>query len=272
MSNKKAKQARRDAAAKRNQLRAGLPPLPEIMSRLDIDERGYPIPWFTYRDENGVPDFRIAKKGAALHAAKYRKCFITGQPIRSGVLAYGPISVLTQVTPEPFSDPQAMAFAVQACPFLAIPSARRNHTNLPEEAETNPNNMGHNPGLLCVHEARSITPEQDQYGHIVFRFNDQGTRHWIREGKEIGAEEAADPAGVVVTALRAAAETISETYDAIAVERRLNEVLAQIDRAAQSAKQRREARESGRGDDRAISAISMAMLAGAMMPTGRGPR
>jgi hypothetical protein len=116
-------------------LRRGLPPVPERMQSLTVDERGYPVPWFVHWDR-GVPDFRIMDPAKWGRAIKFNLCWLCGQPLgRWKTFVLGPMCAVNRTTSEPPTHWECAQFAVHACPFMLRPAARRRAANLPADCE-----------------------------------------------------------------------------------------------------------------------------------------
>src|SRR5215831_14797309 len=71
-------------------LRPELGVLPARMQRLPLDQRGFPIPWFVFRDEHGVADFRIMDRGKFHKAIAEHRCWVC-----SDVLGHHRVFVLS---------------------------------------------------------------------------------------------------------------------------------------------------------------------------------
>lgn len=103
-----------------------LPPLPAEMEHLPRDKRGLPIPFIVYRDAEGEPDFRINNIDAVARCLNEGLCAISGLPMGNDDVwfiggdksAYHPCGA--------YIDPPAKGvcarWALQVCPFLAMPS------------------------------------------------------------------------------------------------------------------------------------------------------
>src|SRR5215472_18265998 len=98
-------------------LRPGLPPLPERMRRLPVDDRGYPIPQFVSRLD-GKRDFRVVSLDHLAKCIREDVCWVCGEPLEElKVFVTGPISAIRDINNEPPSHPECAEFAACACPF-----------------------------------------------------------------------------------------------------------------------------------------------------------
>jgi hypothetical protein len=141
------------------ELRRDLPPLPDRIKALPVDDRGYPVPWFvTWLDGDkevfpghGKPDFRIIRPDAIVRAVRGQRCWICGQRMgRYKAFVVGPMCGINRISSEPPSHLNCATFAAIACPFLARPHARRRDNNLPEDLEMAGEPILDNPGVTMV--------------------------------------------------------------------------------------------------------------------------
>lgn len=76
--------------------------LPRTMRPLDLDPRGYPVPWFVDRKaplHNGGPDFRIMDAKRLKVAIREHRCWVCGWIIRGyGTFVAGPMCGVNHVT------------------------------------------------------------------------------------------------------------------------------------------------------------------------------
>lgn len=101
---------------------------PERIARLPHDKRGYPIPWNVLKADDGTPFFIVNDDRKAWRALRGRLCPICGEPLGGWIwLVGGPLSAF-----DPngyyFDLPghrECMEFALQTCPYLAIPKYLR---------------------------------------------------------------------------------------------------------------------------------------------------
>ncbi len=165
-------------------LRPELPPLPERIKRLPIDERGYPVPWFVAIID-GKPDHRIVEAGKILTARQHRLCWICGESLEIDIsFVVGPMCVVNRVTSEPPSHPECAIFSVKACPFLSRPHAKRRENNLPEnQQEPAGEALWHNPGASAVYTCQSYRVRNVGNG-VLFSLNPPTQPvQWFTEGR-----------------------------------------------------------------------------------------
>lgn len=164
-------------------LRPGLPPLPERMRSLPVDDRGYPVPWFvTWVD--GKPEFRVADGRQWAHAVNFKCCWLCGQKLGAiGVFAIGPMCSINRVSSEPPSHRDCAEFAVRACPFLSRPEMRRRERGLPEDTGTAGVMCKRNPGVTLLWATRGWRPVGDGRGRALLVLGRPLWTTWWAEGR-----------------------------------------------------------------------------------------
>lgn len=112
----------------RHSLPVDLPP-PAIAALPIV--RGYHVPWFVLW-QNGEPEFRKADIKKFVCALRERRCWICGEPLRSGVGVFVLLSTIapSMIAPEPPCHRECAKYAVKVCPYLALPHSKRRLTNI----------------------------------------------------------------------------------------------------------------------------------------------
>ena len=171
-------------------------PRPHEVSRLAVDERGFIVPWFVDTGPQGdKPDHRVVDGRKFYKAIKEQRCWLCGGHLgRVKASVIGPMCAVNRITSEPPCHPQCARYAVQACPFLSKPRARRNERNLPEdrrEAAGMP--LDRNPGVAVIWESlvasKPFNPMHGTQGTLF----DLGPAHrvtWWCEGRPATRAEA----------------------------------------------------------------------------------
>jgi hypothetical protein len=167
------------------ELRKGLPPVPQRMSHLPLDSRGYPIPFFVATLEDGTRDFRIADGYKAVRARQLKLCWVCGEQVgRSHTFVIGPMCAVNRTTSEPGCHLECAEFSVTACPFLTLPRAKRNESGLPEGL---PKSLGpeefaipRNPGVSCLWTTREWTIFRPP-GGVLYRLGEPESVTWWTE-------------------------------------------------------------------------------------------
>lgn len=100
-------------------------PIPARMRNLEIDKRGFPIPYIIMKDASGTPHFTINKDTLVEKCIKDNKCQICGKILRDDKWMIG--------GPQSAFHPQGVyidtpvhkscgIYALQVCPYLAFSS------------------------------------------------------------------------------------------------------------------------------------------------------
>lgn len=139
------------------ELRKDMPPLPARMTKLPLDHRGFPVPWFVAFID-GQPDFRVIRPGGIASAILKNKCWLCGEPLgKFKAFVIGPMCAVTRTPSEPPSHFECAEFAVRACPFLIRPNMRRNTKDYPQQANDPAGiHLDRNPGAMCMWITRSF--------------------------------------------------------------------------------------------------------------------
>lgn len=181
-------------------LRTELPDLPTRMKKLPVDHRGYPVPYFVVwldEDDNpvergtGKPDFRILAPNVVRDNQR-GLCWLCGQTMGSyKVVVVGPMCVVNRVTAEGCCHYDCARFAVEACPFIVRPHARRQETNMPEGYKEIEGMIKHNPGVMALYVTKKgVVPFNTPNGDVLMRLGEPERVEWYAEGREATSEEA----------------------------------------------------------------------------------
>jgi len=122
-------------------------PVPAGMLTLSMSPLGYRKPWFVKAD-----DFRVTDDRKYMISIKAGRCWICGHTNRKGFsFVTGPASVAANVAIEPPCHPECAEYAVQVCPFILNPEAKRRSKGLTAaEIDDNHSEAGANPGVFFV--------------------------------------------------------------------------------------------------------------------------
>lgn len=191
-----------------NALRKTLPPLPDCMKGLPVDDRGYPIPFFV-KWIDGKPDFRVLDNEKFIRAITEKRCSVCGNPLgRYKSFVGGPMNVLQMISGEPPMHLACATFSVKACPFLLLPMSKRRNKDLPEEVrpvgEESDIFFEDNPGISAIFTCTRFRPSPTGR---VFKFDDMSSIQWFTQGREATPEEIRD-------ALERARDRLTKTLQA----------------------------------------------------------
>jgi len=200
-----------------DELRPGLPRLPERMGHLPVDDRGYPIPEFV-SNLDGKRDFRIVSLEHLANCIRHDLCWICGQPLDVWkVFVIGPLAAIQAVSNEPPSHVECAEFAVRACPFLLLPKAQHRPTDIPN-IQKMPGSMKRNPGACCLYTVTGYSHHEKPDGRIIFRIGPSVRVDWYTQGRHAQRSEVLDAINTSLLAIR-------KTGDDQAIEKRVAELV-----------------------------------------------
>lgn len=99
-------------------------PIPDRMSHLDRDHRGYPIPWIVFRDSSGRAHFTVNNDTMTARCRDEDRCSICGTKLfRARWFVGGPGSAFHEhgAYIDPPMHYECATYALQVCPHLAAP-------------------------------------------------------------------------------------------------------------------------------------------------------
>lgn len=100
--------------------------IPSRVNKLPRDKRGFPVPWFVAWNAEGEPVFQAMDPAKLVAAIKFKRCWICGEQLgKFSTFTIGPMCVCNRLSSEPPAHLDCSTFAVQNCPFLASPLAKR---------------------------------------------------------------------------------------------------------------------------------------------------
>ncbi len=190
--------------------RAGMEPMPNTMRRRPIDERGYPVPWFT-AVVNGKYDLRVADARKIPKALHQRICWICGQ--RMGLVAtfvVGPMAVMNSVTSEPPSHPDCAEWASRVCPFINQSMRFRNRHEYPEGTRKPAGiSMEHQPGIMALWTTNTYSPFRVQNGTLI-KVGVPKEVIWVKEGRHATRAEVVEAVDAAHKQMLSEAESLDE--------------------------------------------------------------
>jgi len=169
--------------------------MPDRIAHLPRDARGFPVPKFVYRADDGTPDFRVIRPGWIAECVNQNRCWICGAQLgRHMAFCIGPMCAVNRVNSEPPGHYECMRFAARNCPFLTKPMAKRNERDLPDvrvEAAGMP--ISRNPGVACVWVTGSYKPFKVRHAGsnpgLLFELGAPTKLEFWREGRPATLDE-----------------------------------------------------------------------------------
>lgn len=199
-----------------------MPPLPENMKDLPVDERGYPVPWFVPWI-NGKPEFLMADGMKLRLALSRRSCWVCGKPLpplgKPVTFVIGPMCCVNRITAEPPNHLECAEFSARACPFLSKPQMTRRENENTKKYSKNQNVAGimveRNPGVTLVYTTKKFTLVPDHAGKNLFSLSDPISWSWWKEGRPATRAEVQYSIDTGIPLLRAHCFT-PDDYNALA--------------------------------------------------------
>lgn len=173
-----------------NRVRADLPPLPARIAQLQVDERGYPVPFFVARPD-GKPDFRLADPAKQMRCVRNKLCWVCGQLLNEPELAFtiGPMCALNLISADPPSHRECAEWSVKGCPFLVKPQMeRREHEEVMAMGRVGGGiAIKRNPGVTLVWLTYTFkvlnAPNKGGGNGLLWQVGDPCGVSWWREGR-----------------------------------------------------------------------------------------
>jgi hypothetical protein len=105
------------------------------------------------------------------------------------VFVIGPMCAVNRVSAEPPSHRSCALYAVQACPFLTQPRAKRNEKDMPEHLEPAGLMLKRNPGVTLLWTTQRYTLFKDGRGGALFNVGDPEQVEFYAEGRAATHDE-----------------------------------------------------------------------------------
>jgi hypothetical protein len=180
--------------------------LPNRMTRLPINEQGFPVPFFVPY-VNGKPEFRGFDGEKMVICVRHKKCWLCGDQLgKFMVFTIGPMCAVNRVSAEPPSHRECALYAVQACPFLTQPRMRRNEKDMPEHLEPAGLMLRRNPGVTLLWTTLHYSVFKDGRGGALFNVGDPECVEFFAEGRKATRAEIMESIDSGLPTLREMAE------------------------------------------------------------------
>lgn len=167
--------------------RAGLPlPIPDRLSRLPTDERGYPIPFFVATIDGKI-DFRIADRAKWERCVTGNLCWVCGETLGAyKAFVVGPMCVINRTSADPPSHKDCAEWSVLACPFLTKPGMVRREDEVTEKLKAQPQAgvmIERNPGVAAIWVTKDFEVFDDGKGGKLLEFKQPESVTFWKEGR-----------------------------------------------------------------------------------------
>lgn len=171
-------------------LRPELTELPLRMRGLDVDDRGWPIPWFLAWID-GKPEFRAMDARKWRRAVQRKLCWVCGQQLGANLaFILGPMCAINRTISEPPSHRQCAEWSIRNCPFLSRPHMRRRENDMPEDAQDAAGiGIKRNPGVSLLWIAKDYQVFDDGQRKPLIQVGDPLETEWWCEGRPATREE-----------------------------------------------------------------------------------
>jgi len=193
---------------------------PHRMAHLPRDHRGFLVPKFVWRKDDGTYDFRVVQPDWLMHCIRYKTCWLCGERLgRNLCFVIGPMCALNRASGEPPNHLECSRYAVRVCPFMIRPRMRRNEKGLDEiDGSVNPMGLNRNPGAAGIYVTGSYKWMSDVK---VIRMGPPDRIEWWCEGRAATRAEVEHSIETGLPLLRAEEEgpaavaELQRSYDAI---------------------------------------------------------
>jgi hypothetical protein len=143
--------------------------VPNFLSHLKIDERGYPIPFFVAY-VNGKPDFRMLEVTKQKQCVEKKLCSICGKKLfEYQYFITGPMGLKNGTHSDPPSHRECAEYSMNICPHLYFEKADRNDRGeiYKESAAQNTTGIMHKSKELYLIKSDKYKLVRVPEGHIL---------------------------------------------------------------------------------------------------------
>jgi hypothetical protein len=204
--------------------------LPRKMAGLEIDKRGFPVPWFVAW-QDGEPVFPAMDPRKLKLAITRDLCWVCGHELgRIKAFVIGPMCAVNRTSSEPPCHVECARFSALSCPFLTKPAMGR--VPLDHYGGSKENVAGEmlerNPGVTLIWQTKRYETWNDGKGGILFDIGKPHHVEWFREGRAASraeVRESVDTGLPFLHELVTSEETLERREEAAAeLRRRLGEL------------------------------------------------
>ncbi len=167
-------------------MRPDLKPLPHRMKSLELDDRGYPVPFFVAY-VNGKPEFRAMDPDKLRRCVKFKLCWVHGEQLgRFMTFVVGPMCGINRNSAEPPSHLECGRWSAVNCPFLSNAGRVRREDELIDNKTLQANSPGiaitRNPGVTLLWTTKSYKARIYDDG-LLFTLGDPEHVQFYANGK-----------------------------------------------------------------------------------------
>lgn len=161
--------------------------MPQRVTDLARDTRGYPIPYTVKYDNNGLPDFRVIDVDKWHRAIKARCCGICGITL-GGRIAFvgGPVSIANRLFNDLPMHRDCAEYAMRVCPFIAAPKFMYARM-LPEGTQVNEHVCDERPDQFGLGISRGFEVVQLAGGVLALHAHTFESVEWWKHGQVLVA-------------------------------------------------------------------------------------
>ncbi len=100
--------------------------IPDFLSHLPV-YRGYPVPYFVPKDNNGIFQFKFASGEKMMTCHKYKKCCVCGKNLKKGLNYFisGPLGLSNQSDSHTPMYLKCAKYSLNLCPHLFFEKTKR---------------------------------------------------------------------------------------------------------------------------------------------------
>jgi len=187
-------------------MRHDLPALPKFMAGLEVDKRGFPVPWFV-EWIGGEPEFRSMDAKKMVRAINEKRCWVCGNKLYGEeVYVIGPMCAVNAISSEPPSHRECARYSAMACPFLSKPQMVRRENGLPVPVEQLRDAVAgimieRNPGATMLWFTRNHRLLPNNNG-VLWQLGRPFKVEWYSRGREATSDEVLESFETGLPALR----------------------------------------------------------------------
>ncbi len=174
--------------------RANMEKIPERMTHLPVDERGFVVPWFVAWME-GKPEFRAMDPSKFVAAIRQKLCWVCGGKLGANVcFVAGPMCGINRTSSEPPSHLECARWSARNCPFLSNPRMIRREDDEINNSTLRENAAGfaitRNPGVAMLWVTRQFEVFKTDTGPLI-QMGEPESVEWWAHGRAATRDEVA---------------------------------------------------------------------------------